>query len=108
VVPVHRQSDPQHGARREDIHGPSEHGRSDPPGDPQPRPEPARRQRAGDDRGRRGHAVEPPGFLLVTFAAIALALSAIGITLSLVALLASLVPAWRAMRVNPVVALKTE
>jgi putative ABC transport system permease protein len=32
----------------------------------------------------------------------------VGITLSLVALLSSLVPAWRAMRVNPVVALKTE
>ncbi len=33
---------------------------------------------------------------------------AVGVTLSLVALLSSLVPAWRATRVNPVVALKTE
>jgi len=32
----------------------------------------------------------------------------VGVTLSLVALLSSLVPAWRATRVNPVVALKTE
>jgi ABC-type lipoprotein release transport system permease subunit len=32
----------------------------------------------------------------------------VAMTLSLVALLSSLVPAWRATRVNPVVALKTE
>jgi predicted permease len=37
-----------------------------------------------------------------------LTFASVGITLSLVALLSSLVPAWRAMRVNPVVALKTE
>ncbi len=37
-----------------------------------------------------------------------LTFATVGVTLSLVALLSSLVPAWRATRVNPVVALKTE
>ena len=47
VAQVHRESDPQHGARREDVDRSVGPGRADPSGDSQPRREPARRQRAG-------------------------------------------------------------